>query len=94
MVKLSKAEGNRYMFQCPGCECAHFFQVAPGVPAWSWNGDMNEPTISPSLLVNGTERGRAPGAIRCHSFIHLGNIQFLDDCDHALRGQTVPIPEW
>lgn len=31
---------------------------------------------------------------RCHSFIVAGKIQFLDDCSHALAGQTVPLPEW
>jgi len=30
----------------------------------------------------------------CHSFIHNGLIQFLDDCTHKLKGQTVPLPEW
>ena len=31
---------------------------------------------------------------QCHSFITAGKIQFLDDCSHALAGQTVPLPEW
>ena len=30
----------------------------------------------------------------CHSFVTNGQIQFLDDCTHALRGQTVPLPEF
>lgn len=29
---------------------------------------------------------------QCHSFVTDGKIQFLDDCTHALRGQTVPLP--
>jgi hypothetical protein len=29
----------------------------------------------------------------CHSFIEVGNIRFLDDCTHALAGQTVPLPD-
>ncbi|WP_244622606.1 DUF6527 family protein [Microvirga brassicacearum] len=28
----------------------------------------------------------------CHSFVTDGKIQFLDDCTHALAGQTVPLP--
>lgn len=28
----------------------------------------------------------------CHSFVKDGVIEFLGDCTHALRGQTVPIP--
>lgn len=30
----------------------------------------------------------------CHSFITDGKIIFLGDCTHALKGQTVPLPEW
>ena len=30
----------------------------------------------------------------CHSFITEGMIQFLDDCTHALKGQTVALPEF
>lgn len=26
---------------------------------------------------------------RCHSFVREGRIQYLDDCDHTLAGQTV-----
>lgn len=28
----------------------------------------------------------------CHSFVTDGRIQFLDDCTHALAGQTVDLP--
>lgn len=27
----------------------------------------------------------------CHSFIRNGNIEFLDDCTHALAGTTLPL---
>lgn len=30
---------------------------------------------------------------RCHSFVTDGKIQFLDDCSHAMAGQTVDLPE-
>lgn len=30
----------------------------------------------------------------CHSFVTDGQIRFLEDCTHALAGQTVPLPEW
>lgn len=28
----------------------------------------------------------------CHSFVLEGQMQFLNDCTHALAGQTVPLP--
>ncbi|AMS41145.1 Ammonia monooxygenase [Aminobacter aminovorans] len=30
----------------------------------------------------------------CHSFVTDGRIQFLNDCTHALAGQTVPLPDF
>lgn len=29
----------------------------------------------------------------CHSFVRDGRAQFLDDCTHALAGQTVDLPD-
>jgi hypothetical protein len=80
---------------CPGCDDLHGLQVA--IPAgateslavWTWDGNLDAPTFSPSLLCHGQKR--------CHSFIKAGQIQFLADCEHALAGQTVPLPalpEW
>ena len=28
----------------------------------------------------------------CHTFIRAGQIEFLGDCTHALKGQTIPLP--
>lgn len=30
----------------------------------------------------------------CHSFVTDGRIQFLNDCTHALSGQTVDLPDF
>ena len=57
--------------------------------SWTFNGSIESPTFSPSLLCNQDD----PGS-RCHSFVKDGKIQFLNDCWHELRGQTVEIPEW
>ena len=82
-------------FWCPGCDGAHV--VAVGGGRWSWDGDVDAPTISPSILVTyqGKDAGQddAPPA-RCHSFMRAGRIEFLSDSTHALAGQTVPLPDW
>lgn len=36
-----------YSFYCPGCEETHFYQT----PRWSFNGDEEKPTFTPSLLI-------------------------------------------
>jgi hypothetical protein len=95
MPKLYRVEGepNLLIFTCPACEYGHPFWVGPASngeshPVWSWNGSMDAPTFSPSLLVHGG--GESP---RCHSFVTDGNIAFCGDSTHKLAGQTVPIPE-
>jgi hypothetical protein len=51
------------LFECPGCEMAHQVNVAgSGRPMWTWNGSMDRPTFSPSILVtydHMSEAGRA-----------------------------------
>jgi hypothetical protein len=84
-------KSEKYMFHCPGCEYAHSVRVNSKLsPSWQWNGSVDKPTISPSVLVT------TPGMTgnRCHSFIRDGKIQFLNDCDHKLAGKTVDIPDW
>lgn len=50
--KLRTAEGNRIHFMCPGCKDVHGVNVSivPG-SGWQWNGNVEFPTFSPSILV-------------------------------------------
>lgn len=80
-----------YGFTCPGCGCDHAITIL-GQRAWSFNGDVNKPTFTPSLLVFAQPKSIPPGP-RCHSFIREGKIQFLGDCEHALANQTVDLPD-
>lgn len=99
---LRSLEGGRLAFRCPGCDEAHHIQVGEGPgPRWGWNGDVDRPTFTPSVLVTSPANPDAgPGfeewltERRCHSFVTDGRIQFLGDCTHALQGQTVDLPPW
>jgi len=77
-----------FIFECPGCGDTHHFNNG-----WSFDGNVNEPTVTPSILVNGNPAYLNPSLPRCHSFITKGKIKFLDDCTHYLKGQTVDLPE-
>lgn len=44
-------DGQVLILRCPGCEDNH--QVHVG--RWSWNGDLERVTLSPSLLVGGVQ---------------------------------------
>ena len=99
---LRDSVNNGLTFWCPGCDGAHAIQHGAGTgPRWGWNGDVDKPTFTPSILVrypsnpNATEEFKEWRAERvCHSFVTAGRIQFLSDCTHALAGQTVDLPEW
>ncbi len=50
---LRNAGDNGLMFWCPGCDMAHKIDHGAGAgPRWSWNGNVDKPTFSPSVLVH------------------------------------------
>ena len=76
---------------CPGCGNEHPFtvdKIDEKGNMWDWNGDVDKPTFSPSMLVN-----KDTPALRCHSFVEGGKIRFLKDCFHELRDTIVDLPE-
>lgn len=93
MTRIEWKNDSHVQFDCPGCGLFHVLNIDPDFkPCWSFNGDLERPTIAPSI--NTWQEGR-DGQVRmcCHSFVRDGKIQFLNDCTHALKGQTVDMPE-
>ncbi len=48
-------------FRCPGCNEPHMIKTK-GDGSWGWNGDVEKPTFTPSVMVTGTmmtDKGRA-----------------------------------
>jgi len=93
-------------FYCLGCKQAHIVN-ADLSKQWSFNGDVDKPTLSPSVLVTYTHpKGYSnanPAPVDfdgeyvtdvCHSFVTDGRIQYLSDCTHELAGQTIDLPEF
>ncbi|QLL11687.1 DUF6527 family protein [Pseudomonas chlororaphis] len=105
---LATAADGSLWFECPGCKQMHSIQHGSGPgPRWGWNGNVDTPTFTPSILVRGAQRvteeehailmagGHVePRPFVCHSFVTDGRIQFLGDCTHALAGHTVDLPDW
>lgn len=81
---LDDTKGKRYQFYCPGCKCYHSFDVRidGGRPTWYFNGDMEKPTFTPSLLY--------PDRV-CHLYLTNGVIHYLPDCTHALAGKSIEL---
>lgn len=73
-----------YFFWCPGCSEQHHYNCdcKNGRPNWEYSGDHNSPTFHPSVRY-------LPPHSQCHFFVINGRIQYLNDCDHKLAGQTV-----
>ena len=118
VMRVSSIEDDNRMLAlvwCPGCNAQHPFWVQdPAKPptehpnlTWEWDGNMDAPTFSPSLLVQNSrffEPGEPADGARqwlgsgtCHSFLRAGRWEFLGDSGHHLAGQTVdlpPLPGW
>jgi hypothetical protein len=88
--------GHHLLMWCPGCDSLHQVDytgpdgVVPQV-CWTFDGNLDAPTVSPSLLVRWNSGPGTPEHV-CHSFIVAGRWQFLSDSTHPLAGQTIPLP--
>lgn len=103
---LTYEDRHHLYYYCPGCKEAHGIVVNPGKNSsghgWDWDGNVEAPTFSPSILTSTTRRP-APGSpsdapmekiTLCHCYVKAGRIEFLSDCPHALVGQTVDLPDF
>lgn len=57
-----------------------------------WKPSAEDPAIA--LKIKAGEIQQTKVEYVCHSFVIDGRIQFLGDCTHALKGQTVSLPDW
>jgi hypothetical protein len=74
---MTKAK--RVIFWCAGCGQFH------DVPAESWNGDADSPTIEPaSGPVYFTFN---PGERQCDCYVHQGKVYFSHGSAHRMAGQ-------
>lgn len=97
--------GVRYqalMFMCPGCKTGpgmgsglHMLPVnsSEKSPSWAWDGNLEAPTLSPSILTHTGPYVDGKGVGICHSFLKAGVFEFLSDCTHSMAGQNVPMPD-
>lgn len=88
------------MVWCPGCEERNPERRRGGLnmlpvsgsdekrPVWTWNGNLVEVTLSPSIL---THHKAIDVNFVCHSFLTDGVWKFLEDCTHDLAGHSVPM---
>ena len=98
MAKVVKHSDGACWFICPGCGQYHRIPTvhnpAEGKvhPVWGFNGDLEKPTFTPSILTRWTE-GEDYKKQVCHSFVKNGKIEFMGDSTHRLAGQTIELPD-
>jgi len=87
---LRSVQGGHAHF-CPGCDHAH---IIPN--RWGFDGNVERPTFTPSVRVYtpAVPSEGIPEETLCHYFVRGGRIEFCGDCQHALAGQTVEMPDW
>ena len=75
-----------HLAYCPGC--AEYHKIGNN---WTFNGDHDRPTFSPSIIVRGENVGKDSTPTICHSFLIDGIWQYLHDSTHELAGIHVPL---
>lgn len=98
-IKVYPCDPTMFMYWDVATGTANAFWVREQQPRWTWNGDYDRPTVSPSILNSAPrymnpETGEITAPWRNHVFIRDGKIQYLSDCTHALAGQTVDMVEF
>lgn len=91
--------GGLLFYFCPGCQHSHSVTVdGAGDPGrnWSWDGNTEAPTLSPSIRTFTPARTyddgdggtiSKPERTLCHHFLKQGQLEFLGDSSgHDLRG--------
>ncbi len=93
-----------YRHWCPGCKCGHDFytkEPAPRTKAmWIFNGNVDFPTFTHSMHITvgpiedpEEPEWNMPKTTLCHYILTVGVLNFLGDCQHALKGQQVLLPD-
>lgn len=103
MLKQIDDHGTFYealMFSCPGCSDTgitglHLLPInsATHSPSWDWDGNLESPTLSPSILTRTPPYVEGKPSGICHSYLRNGVFEFLPDSTHSLAGQQVPVPD-
>lgn len=111
LVRLFDVDDEHYGYGhwCPGCKHFHpYFRIKhtrtqDKGPLWTFNGDEDNPTFGPSMLVysGGFDRKMDDGTVKqvprcthCHYHLQAGKLNFCPDSPHELAAQSgILLPE-
>jgi len=87
IVEVTSQENTHegWAINCPGCGQVHFFDKR-----WTFNGDYDYPTFSPShRIFHYINKDGSIATTGCHITITNGVVKFHDDCNHDLAGKVM-----
>ncbi len=90
MAKFHKYEhaDGIYLFRCPGCGDIHQVITKDNVnysAHWEFNGDLDNPTVSPSLLVRSGHYVSGQENKRCWCDYHKEHPEEKENAPHCYR---------
>ena len=93
VVEISdyNGRGRSYGVYCPACKHAHIYDSR-----WTFNGNFEKPTFTPSMVEWCSHPETKEDLSRCHTFLTDGVWNFLSDCKHDMKDSkhpVVPFPE-
>lgn len=82
-----------YFWYCPACRELH-----PLPDGWTFNGNLDKPTFSPSFKHHWNcgplvEPPKREGLNICHYIVTDGRVAYCGDCTHDMAGQTIEMPD-
>lgn len=98
-----KVGGRTLLFYCPACKECHCIYVdgdRTKGPQWVFDGNVDQPTFTPSVKVSGLIPSDDPDKFDdpkydkpfiCHFFVTNGYIVYCTDCTHEFSGKTIPM---
>lgn len=93
-MTLLRCKGDYVMFHCPACKHAHVVTFQNHTMPWSWNGNIERPTITPSLKISECSEKGEPIRVICHLNVTDGMLVYHIDSSHEFAGKTIPMVDW
>jgi hypothetical protein len=79
--------GGNFLHWCRGCGHGHVYPT----PRWTFNGNVQNPSFTPSMRIFTPKTDEQPEQTICHYFVTDGKIAYCGDSAHELKGQTLPL---
>lgn len=94
LVKHESEGVEAYSHWCTACqECHTFYIQDQGPEKWSFNGNVDRPTFSPSMKLYRIGKKKDEERTLCHYILTDGVMNYCNDSPHAFAGKSVPLED-